>query len=272
MDNEQRECEVPSEIYDKDYYLRDNEGFSEFLGGLDKHIHPKFERVMAWAGVREGMRILDIGCGRGELLYYCATKGAHVLGVDYSQAAIELCRTTIQAIPPAYRNLARAECVDICRYDFHEEFDLVFIVEVIEHLTDKQVSDLIAKVHKILKKGGRVFISTPNFYYEKYLSPTKRFFDIPFKMIKEPLRVLRGKYRPKNLKDFLRRIFRIQVDRGAKGKQMHVNVMTPGKLRRALRDFARSSVRCEDHSFNPISLALKKWWGRDIIAIGIKSS
>ncbi len=261
--------EVPAEIYDRNYYLSDNEGCREYAKGLDKHIHPKFARVFKLVGSLEGKNILDIGCGRGELLYYCVLRGAKAFGIDYSGAAVKIAQETILKLPIELRSKARAEVGDACLYDFPEKYDYVILLEMVEHLTQDQLVKAFQKVSSLLKKGGKLIISTPNFHYEKYLSPLKRLCDIPFKMIKEPLRILRGKYKPKNFKEVANRIFRVWVSRGEKNKMMHVNVITPARLKKYLKGFD-AKVYCEDTSLNPLSLLTQRWWGRDIVAIAIK--
>jgi SAM-dependent methyltransferase len=261
--------EVPAEIYDKNYYLTDNEGCKEYREGLDTHMHPKFERALKLSGSLQGKNILDIGCGRGELLYYCVLRGARALGVDYSAHAIQIADETISRLPPALRANAQAAVSDACVYDFPDQYDVVFILEMLEHLTEEQLKNTFKKVSLVLKKGGMLIISTPNIYYEKYLSPLKRFFDIPFKIVKIPLRILRGKYRPKNSNEVWHKIFCIWPNRGEINKLMHVNVITPAVLRKLLKGF-KARVYCQDPSMNPLSLLAVRWWGRDIVAVAIK--
>lgn len=259
--------EVPAEIYDREYYLQDNEGCHEFKKGLDECVHPKFIRALRLAGPLHGKRVLDIGCGRGELLYYCALKGAErVCGVDYSSAAIEIAQSTLQRIPASLGVFTHAFCADFSKHRFKETFDIIFMIDIIEHLTPEQVERGLNAIGNILSPRGQLIITTPNHYYESYLSPLKRFFDIPFKMIKEPSRLLRGKYKGSSKKELWKRIFRVRVDRGEKNRSMHVNVMTPGILRSCLKNFS-AKVSCEDPSLNPLSLLLARWWGRELVAV-----
>lgn len=263
--------EVPADIYDRDYYMTDNEGCREYAAGLDEHIHPKFKRALEIAPALAGQNILDIGCGRGELLYYCSKNGARSLGLDYSQAAIEIAHETIRRLPKELQPLARAEQADVSSYPFTDKFDTVFMLEIVEHLTEPQIRSTLNKINKILKPSGKLIITTPNIYYEKYLCPLKRTLDIPFKFLKEFFRVLRGKYKPRNFNEFARKVLRIIPDRGEKNKMMHCNVVTPARLKALLSDFD-ATVVCEDPSIAPVSLLLAKWWGRGIVAVARKRS
>ncbi|MDD5573842.1 MAG: class I SAM-dependent methyltransferase [Candidatus Omnitrophica bacterium] len=258
---------VDPNLYDLDYYYRDNEGCHEYAQGLDNAIHPKYRHVLEMFCPRRGDEVLDVGCGRGELLYYCAKKGAHVLGLDYSRAAIEIARQTIQMLPVEIRPFVKAEMGDVAEYDFPHCYDLIFMLDVFEHMNDDQLERTFEKFKKILDKDGKIVITTPNLYYEKYLQPIKMALDLPFRFLKWAFRVLRGKYRPKSVEEFLRNALKVRVvGRGEAGKALHVNVSTPRKIKTMLKDF-KVDIWCEDPSWAPISLITKKWWGRQIVAI-----
>ena len=122
-----------------------------------------------------------------------------------------------------------------------------------------------------MNNGGRLIIMTPNYYYEKYLSPLKRILDMPLNLVKWPTRVLKGKFRQAGALAGLKKIFRIRADRGELNRMMHVNVSTPAKIRKLLGDY-EVSVWCEDYSRNIASILTQKWWGRDIVAVARKRS
>jgi len=264
-----RKAAVDPGIYSKDYFMGDNEGWREYLHGLDTHIHPKFARALQVGRPTADDVVLDIGCGRGELLYYSARAGARALGLDYSGAAIDIARQTIGSLPEGLRSNARAEVGDPCDYDFKEKYSLIFMIETLEHMHDWQLEETFAKAHRILADGGRFIIITPNYYYEKYLSPLKRIVNLPLNLIKLPFRTMKAKYRAAGMRSLLRKTLRVRIDRGELNRAMHVNVTTPAKVRRLLARFD-ASVRCEDPSGNILSFITKRWWGRDIIAVAKK--
>lgn len=256
-------------LYSRDYFLSDNEGFKEYLAGLDTNMHPKFQSALKYGNPSKGDVVLDLGCGRGELLYYCAKRGARVLGIDYSKDAVDIANETIKRLPEDLRHLARAEVGDPVTYDFKEQYDLIFMIETAEHMYDWQLKEAFRKAHMILKQGGRLVIATPNYYYEKYLSPLKRIINIPLNLIKWPFRILKGKYKTGGPLGGLKKVFRIKADRGELNRKMHVNITTPATLRKLLSDF-EAVIRCEDESKNIISLLSRKWCGREIIVVATK--
>ena len=257
---------VPPELYNREYYLADNEGFSEFKKGLDKNIHDKFRRVLDIVDIKPGMSVLDLGCGRGEMIYYCAKAGARAVGIDYSPDAVAICRQFIQSLASSLQNSLKVLVGSVEDFRCEEKFDYIFMVEVAEHMYDWQIERTLRAVHGLLKPGGRLIITTPNYLYERYFQPVKMTLDVPLRFMKYLLRIPRGKLKPKSLSEFLRAALKVKVDRGERHQKMHCNVTTRRRLKGLLCDFD-ARIYCSDPSINPLSLLVKRWLGRQIIAV-----
>ena len=89
------------DLYDSRYYLRDCGGYNSYKQNQGKRIEESRLRTVAAIAERaRPSRVLDIGCGRGELVHHFATEGAHtVVGVDYSPSAIELAERCFEDEP-----------------------------------------------------------------------------------------------------------------------------------------------------------------------------
>lgn len=257
---------VPASIYTKEYYLTDNEGCREYARDLDIHIHQKFQKALEIAKVKAGECVLDVGCGRGELVYYCVKRGAEALGIDYSESAIEIARQTLKRLPEQLQSKASVSVGEAESFNYPKKYDVIFFIEITEHLYTWQLERAFARFQGILTENGRIVIMTPNYLYEKYLQPVKNFFDIPCRLFKWPLRILRGKYKPRSFKELLVKIFSIKTDRGELNRKMHCNVIYPAVLKELLKDFD-VSIHCEDPSLSPVSLLLRRWMGREIVAV-----
>lgn len=62
---------LSSDIYDRDYFLSDKcEGWDRFRE--DRGLSPIKRRLAAALAPGPGVRVLDAGCGRGEVLLACA--------------------------------------------------------------------------------------------------------------------------------------------------------------------------------------------------------
>jgi cyclopropane-fatty-acyl-phospholipid synthase len=109
----------------------------------------------ARAGLADGQRILELGCGWGSLTLWMAQRypGARITAVSNSasqRAAIES-----QARDRGLRNL-RVITADMNRFDIEPGFDRVVSVEMFEHMRNWRA--LFGRVHGWLAPGGRFFM------------------------------------------------------------------------------------------------------------------
>lgn len=89
-----------------------------------------------------GQRILDLGCGEGELTQKLAETGAHVFAIDASPSMVESTRA---------RGI-KAEVMDARSLAFDQEFDGVFTNAVLHWINP--LESAVAAVAKALKPGG----------------------------------------------------------------------------------------------------------------------
>jgi SAM-dependent methyltransferase len=103
------------------------------------------------AGKRD-LRILDAGCGTGINLEYL-TEFGQVLGVDLSDDAIEFCRK---------RGNDRVRKMDLRSLAFEaDEFDLVTLLDVVEHIDDDEAA--IREAVRVARPGGLILVTVPAF-------------------------------------------------------------------------------------------------------------
>lgn len=147
----QKKTPDPDE-YTKEYFLTDCGGFKEYLQGK---LSLRHQKALEYLAVNPGEVILDIGCGRGELLSACREKGGVPVGIDYSSAAI-----TISKRGKENPNLIQASATAL---PFREEtFDKVIMLDIVEHLSATDLMICLRDVKRVLKTGGQVLIHTPN--------------------------------------------------------------------------------------------------------------
>ncbi len=115
-----------------------------------------FRRVFGAFG---GKRVLDVGCGGGILAESLAAEGAVVSGVDPSEKSLAVAREHAKrsGLSVDYR-LATAENLASC--NFTEPFDLVFAVDVLEHVDDLDRS--LTGIAGLLAPGGGLGFLTHN--------------------------------------------------------------------------------------------------------------
>ena len=97
-------------------------------------------------------KLLDVGCGRGELLYVAQKQGWQVKGVELSENFAHFAKQ---------RFGLNIEVGNIKNLNFKdEEFDVICLISVLQHTYDPQ--EILHELHRILKKKGLLFIETMN--------------------------------------------------------------------------------------------------------------
>jgi 2-polyprenyl-3-methyl-5-hydroxy-6-metoxy-1,4-benzoquinol methylase len=96
-------------------------------------------------------RLLDVGCGNGNLLLLMRSLGWDVEGVEVDQAAVQ----TASARGLAVR---QGELQD--RGYSSDSFDAITMSHLIEHVYDPV--SLLREAHRVLKPGGALIVLTPN--------------------------------------------------------------------------------------------------------------
>ena len=105
-----------------------------------------------------GKQVLDVGCGGGILSEAMARAGASALGIDLSQAVLDVAELhALQAgISAAYRNIAAEELAE----ERPGAFDLVTCMEMLEHVPDPAAT--LRALAALTKPGGDIVVSTLN--------------------------------------------------------------------------------------------------------------
>lgn len=163
---------LPSELYDEAYFLTACEGYDEFLRTEGEHLSRRLRQAFAFAAVEAGMTVLDIGCGRGEIVRHVVRIGARGFGIDYAQAAVRLSQRTMHNETGVY-GIARANARHLPFAD--AQFDRVLMFDVVEHLQPWELEVTLQEAKRVLKPGGQIVIHTaPNRWYDVYAYPLVR--------------------------------------------------------------------------------------------------
>lgn len=104
-------------------------------------------------------RVLEIGCGSGQMLHDLLQRRYEVVGVDLSPGMIEASRRLIQErLPDAKMQLLVGDIESLCFPS--ASFDVVLAAGVIEYLGSDEKS--FREISRVLKPGGVVLLSVRN--------------------------------------------------------------------------------------------------------------
>ncbi len=198
--------------YDTRYYLSDCGGWESFGETRSRDLSdPRLRCVFDLAMMRQPQRVLDLGCGRGEIAYQAAAQGCEVVAVDYSPAAIEIARSTLADAPLGIKDRVTLLCEDASRIELPTPVDVAVAGDLVEHMAPAELERLYATVARQLAPEGLFVIHTfPNKWYYDYDFPRRRRIALSV-----------GAYLPANPRSRYERL-------------MHINEQSPRVLRRQL--------------------------------------
>jgi len=157
--------EEMDKFYPKEYYNEQNQ-ISKLVVKLVHYM--KIQNTMSF---KKKGRILDVGCGDGGFILHFKKRGWEVYGIDTSEAACKL------AIEKLGRNIFNCKLKD-CHFP-DSYFDVVTLNHVLEHMSDPNGE--LREIHRILKDGGILLLSTPNIDCLQFKITRERWFglDLP---------------------------------------------------------------------------------------------
>jgi len=211
---------VNSKKYNRSYFLNDCDGGDFWQQSFGQKLNPRL--VYAWrlAQVKKGENVLDFGCGRGEILVQSAKLKAKTFGVDYALEAIKLSKEALK------RNNLKAEVLKIedQKLSFEDSFfDVVFLLDVVEHLYPQELKRTLAEIKRVLKPQGRLIIHT---------GPNKEYLEVGYKYFSRYLNFLASKmiWEP----FFKTKLLYTRDPRNKSEKDLHVNEQTIDSLKEEL--------------------------------------
>lgn len=114
--------------------------------------------------LRAGSRLLEVGCGAGNLLLQATVAGSYPVALDLSLQALTFVRSRLEesrTSPEAPSGYACTQAIGESLPFPADTFDCILLSEVIEHLEAPEVS--IREAARVLCPGGRLLITTPNY-------------------------------------------------------------------------------------------------------------
>jgi SAM-dependent methyltransferase len=151
-----------------------------WIDGFTDGVDPEYEEQILPLAARElggSTRVLDVGCGDGQVSRLAARLGAEVIGIDPTWNCVRVAHQRGSA------SFARAGAAGLPFAS--NSFDAVVACLVFEHIRD--VDDAIAEVARVLQPGGRFcfflnhpLLQTPNSGWidDQFLDPPEQYWRI----------------------------------------------------------------------------------------------
>lgn len=131
-----------------------------------RNVHSRLQALEALCPFPKGSAA-DLGCGRGAYTADLASRFDRVIGVDILAQNIEHARLSVHGN-------VEFRCAALERIPLEDEsVDAAFLIEVLDHVAD--VNKCLAEVRRVLKPGGKAYISAPNTFFPFEAHPVKVF-------------------------------------------------------------------------------------------------
>ena len=141
--------------------------YARYVSGFKADIAPREGRALAaylrWCEIRyrpflealpRGGRVLDLGCGSGDVMRLLVRQGFLTEGIDISEEQVEL--ATQEGL----------DAREVDAFDFlaprEETYDGIVALDFLEHFSKDELLRLLDAIRLALKPGGWLLVQTPN--------------------------------------------------------------------------------------------------------------
>jgi 2-polyprenyl-3-methyl-5-hydroxy-6-metoxy-1,4-benzoquinol methylase len=169
-----REKVRPSRMIQSDWSDKAKSAYKKFyeeqgtLYGND-HLTKEYPRIQfVLSNLRPTDRVLEIGCQTGGITRFIAEAGGRVVAVEVSSNYIERAKKNVAGDNVDWR----------CQFGedltYTDEFDVVVLMEVVEHVLDPKL--ILDVAYSALKLGGKLLCTVPDEDYEDTLGEHRHQF------------------------------------------------------------------------------------------------
>jgi len=143
-----------------DYILKVGEQGKCRLELMSSFLDPLSQIFLNTIGIVEGMRVLEVGCGKGSMFAWLAEKvgrNGQVLALDSSQEQLDIAKEFVK-----HRGLTNVNfiCSSIEDFSYHTEpFDLIYSRFLLLHIKDPH--SVLCNYRKLIRSSGIIACEEP---------------------------------------------------------------------------------------------------------------
>lgn len=126
----------------------------------DHSVSPWYQLVREYIGDVSGQSILEVACGGGGFVQKLSQAGAVATGCDFSYAALRAAHARLGLAKGNSSSFVQGDAQSLPFAD--SSFHAIISCETIEHLP--RVLTAIKEMHRVTRPGGKLFLTTPNYF------------------------------------------------------------------------------------------------------------
>jgi len=128
------------------------------------HWAEKMKRMDSLMGDLSGKKLLDLGTQIGTYALYLSKAAKFCIGIDFAEEAIKIANKNRSKLNIINTRFIQANVASIPFKN--ESFDVVIGCDIVEHLVDDNLNNMIKESFRVLKKKGILILQTyPNRYH-----------------------------------------------------------------------------------------------------------
>lgn len=205
----------------------------------EKSVLPFIEEVFP---IKEGMKILEVGCAEGGVLKAFIKRGCYGVGVELNAPRLEVAKDlNIEFIQNNQAQFIAKNIYDTSfQTEFSEYFDLIILKDVIEHIHEQE--KVMPVLKQYLKKGGCIFFGFPPFNMpfggHQQVAHSKIFSKLPYTHVL-----------PMSLYKLVMKLFGEQAEQFVEIKETGIST---ARFERIVKDTSLEIINEKHYLFNPI--------------------
>ena len=150
---------IGREYYDSSDYF-EGDAASHIIDLESRFQRYRVAKVLEIHAPKPTDRVADLGCGWGTFGFALAGRVAEIVGIDFSEKAIEGCRKRLAQSPIAGLRFLCADAGDTGLEG--QRFDMVIAADLFEHLYPDDSARVAGEAFRLLAPGGRFATWTPH--------------------------------------------------------------------------------------------------------------
>ncbi len=146
-------------LYDKGYF----EGLhkSHWFTNPPRKYAERNRDTLRVVAPRPEDRVLELGSARGDVTFFLARHAKEVVGLDASADALALAERARTEQGIGNVSFVKGDVADLSEFG-DSSFDAVAAIDLVEHVDDPTLVAMFRETRRVLKRGGRFGIYTPD--------------------------------------------------------------------------------------------------------------